>query len=144
MNIRFRSMKMKDIPSVYKIECDLFPDPWSKKSFEMEVKDKNVSFPFIVEAYNEIIGYIICWFYLNEFHIGNIAVMRQYQGRGIGKLMLNKVFESFGDYQRAYLEVRESNKIAINLYKSFGFEMVYRRKSYYSNGDDALVMVKTR
>ena len=40
------------------------------------------------------------------------------------------------------LEVRVSNKVAINLYKSCGFNVVATRKRYYENGEDAYLMLK--
>lgn len=142
--ICFRPMTLADVAVVHRIESRLFSDPWPKNSFRIEVKQKNVSFPFIVEDDNKIVGYIICWYYLKELHIGNIAVIPNKQRQGIGTFMLNKVFEYFVEYKKAFLEVRESNKNAINLYLAFGFEIIYRRKSYYPNGEDALVMVKNQ
>ena len=43
--------------------------------------------------------------------------------------------------QRAYLEVRVRNNVAINLYKKFGFETISTRKGYYKDGEDAYVML---
>jgi ribosomal-protein-alanine N-acetyltransferase len=140
----FRPMIQDDISEVHKIESILFSDPWPKHSFITELKQKNVSHPFVVEEQTKIIGYIICWYYIDELHIGNIAVIPERQRQGIGTFMLNKIFEYFVDYKKAFLEVRESNKNAINLYSEFGFETIYRRKSYYTNGEDALVMIKNR
>jgi ribosomal-protein-alanine N-acetyltransferase len=137
-------MTMEDISAVYKIETLLFSDPWSKKSFKTELRKKNVSYPFIAEENSKIVGYAICWYYWDELHIGNIAVVPDKQRQGIGSFMLNKIFEYFMEYKKAFLEVRESNKNAINLYQAFGFEAIYRRKAYYPNGEDALVMVKNR
>jgi ribosomal-protein-alanine N-acetyltransferase len=144
MNLHFRAMTDKDIPKVYKLECLLFSDPWPKKSFKTELRQKHVSFPFVVENENEIVGYIICWYYVDELHIGNIAVIPEKQHQGIGKYLLGKVLDYFVEYKSAFLEVRRSNKNAINLYLTFGFQAIYRRKAYYPNGEDALVMVKNR
>ena len=41
---------------------------------------------------------------------------------------------------KAFLEVREGNSSAILLYRSCGFKAAGRRKNYYSNGEDALLM----
>lgn len=142
MNLHFRPMIYKDVSAVYKIERLLFNDPWPKNSFKTEVRQNNISYPFIVEENSEILGYIICWYYLEELHIGNIAVIPDQQRQGIGKFMLEKVLEYFSDYNKAFLEVRESNKKAINLYMTFGFEAIYKRNAYYTNGEDALVMIK--
>jgi ribosomal-protein-alanine N-acetyltransferase len=133
-----------DVSEVHRIESLLFSDPWPKYSFKSELKRKNISYPFVVEEDKKILGYIICWYYIEELHIGNIAVIPEKQRQGIGTFMLQKVFDNFMEYKKAFLEVRESNKNAINLYLAFGFEPIYRRKGYYTNGEDALVMVKTR
>lgn len=142
MKLNFRPMISSDISEVYKLEGLLFSDPWPKNSFKTEINQNDISFPFVVEKNSEIVGYIICWYYLEELHIGNIAVIPNLQRQGIAKFMLNKVFDYFSDSNKAFLEVRESNKKAINLYTTFGFEPIYRRKDYYTNGEDALVMVK--
>ena len=144
MKLILREMQLDDVSAVSKLETELFPDPWPKKSFINEILAKKISFPFIVEENNEIIGYIICWYYLKELHIGNVAVTMAKQGKGVGRFLLRNIFEIFSDSDKSFLEVRETNKIAIKLYNSFGFKITYRRKSYYSNSEDALVMVKVR
>ncbi len=137
-------MGSNDIEEVSKIEHDLFEDPWTKNSFINEIKQENISYPFIVEENDLILGYIICWYYICELHIGNIAVRRNFQRRGIGKFMLKNVFEIFPDFDIAFLEVRNNNNKAIQLYNSFGFKATHRKKAYYPNGDDAIVMEKFR
>jgi ribosomal-protein-alanine N-acetyltransferase len=137
-------MTRDDISQVHNIESILFSDPWPKHSFINELSQKNISFPFVVEENSRIVAYIICWYYINELHIGNIAVIPEKQRQGIGTFLMNQVFDYFAEYEKAFLEVRESNKKAINLYELFGFKTIFRRKSYYSNGEDALVMVKIR
>ena len=52
------------------------------------------------------------------------------------------IFNKFEDYKIAYLEVRENNFAAIDLYNKFGFQQISLRKEYYSNGEDAIVMIK--
>ena len=142
MNLVFRPMQLKDVAVVSQIESSLFPDPWPAASFAAEVNDESISFPFVVENENGIAGYTICWYYHQELHIGNIAVRMEDQGKGIGRYLLEEIFRFFNEFKTAYLEVRESNIKAINLYKQAGFEPAYRRKKYYRNGEDALVMVK--
>ena len=144
MKLILREMQLDDVSVISKLETELFPDPWPKKSFINEILAEKISFPFIVEENNEIIGYIICWYYLKELHIGNVAVTMAKQGKGVGRFLLRNIFEIFSDSDKSFLEVRETNKIAIKLYNSFGFKITYRRKSYYSNDEDALVMVKVR
>jgi [ribosomal protein S18]-alanine N-acetyltransferase len=142
MNVVFRRMQNKDVGEICKIENDLFEDAWSKSSFLYEIKNISFSFPFVLILDNIIVGYCVCWFYEKELHIGNFAIKNDFQNKGIGKILMQKIFALFPDYQQAYLEVNVSNKAAISLYLKFGFTVLSTRKSYYANGEDALVMVK--
>lgn len=42
--------------------------------------------------------------------------------------------------QVCFLEVRRDNEPAIELYKRMGFERVGRRRGYYRDGTDALIL----
>jgi ribosomal-protein-alanine N-acetyltransferase len=142
MNVVFRRMQNKDVGEICKIENDLFEDAWSKSSFLYEIKNTSFSFPYVLILDNIIVGYCVCWFYENELHIGNFAIKKNFQKKGFGKVLMQKIFNLFPDYQQAYLEVNVSNEVAIGLYFKFGFNVLSTRKSYYANGEDALVMVK--
>ena len=39
-----------------------------------------------------------------------------------------------------YLDVREGNQPALALYRKVGFTLDGRRRAYYANGEDALMM----
>lgn len=143
MNVVFRRMQKKDVAEICKIENDLFEDAWSKTSFLYEIKNTSFSFPYVLILNKIVIGYCVCWFYQNELQIGNFAIKKEFQKKGLGKMLMQKIFDLFPDYEQAFLEVNASNKIAIGLYLKFGFNILSTRKSYYANGEDALVMVKS-
>jgi ribosomal-protein-alanine N-acetyltransferase len=142
MNITFRHMKYSDIAQVIRMERELFSDPWSLESFLEDLRENDTSYSFVLDLGENIIGYAVCWYYFNELHIGNFAIHPDYQGKGIGSFFLERIFNTFSDYKAAYLEVRENNLAAIRLYKKFGFKKAYHRKRYYSNGENAIVMIK--
>lgn len=90
-----------------------------------------------------VLGYAGFWLLVDEAHICTIAVHPQWRGRGLGELLLLALIErgiELGAH-RATLEVRVSNRIAQELYAKYGFEIVSRRKGYYSdNNEDAYIM----
>lgn len=93
-----------------------------------------------------LIGYSGFWQVADEAHISTIAVHPDWRGNKLGELLLwNMIRHAIR--QRACkvtLEVRVSNKLAQNLYYKYGFEIVGRRKGYYSdNGEDAYNMLLT-
>ncbi|NJK47588.1 ribosomal protein S18-alanine N-acetyltransferase [Candidatus Gracilibacteria bacterium] len=94
-------------------------------------------------ANEQIIGCGCFWAILEEAHITLLMIDPDYQGKGLGQLLLYSLLEDAYKRQleRATLEVRVSNEVAISLYKKFGFKIAGRRKGYYqTTGEDALIL----
>jgi ribosomal-protein-alanine N-acetyltransferase len=74
-----------------------------------------------------------------EYEILNLAVDPEFRRHGIARSLLGAFLKGIqGD---VYLEVRESNRAALNLYRSMGFEEVIIRKKYYENPcEDGIVL----
>ena len=74
-----------------------------------------------------------------------IAVDKNYTRKNIASTMLNHIIEVCKkmDLDNIFLEVRESNIPAINLYEKHGFKKISIRTNYYKdNNEDALIYVK--
>jgi ribosomal-protein-alanine N-acetyltransferase len=137
-----RRMTDKDLEAVTDLERTIFPDPWSRDSFEFDLKNNPYSVPLILEDEQKIVGYAIIWKIYEEFHIANLAIQPEKQGKKLGTYLLKEILNMHQDCAYAILEVRESNKRAIQLYKKFGFRTIMKRTRYYRNGETALVMQK--
>lgn len=75
-----------------------------------------------------------------EYEVHTIGVDPAYQGRGIGRRLLEELL-AFADGGVVYLEVRTDNAAALALYRSTGFEQVGLRRRYYRvSGADAYTM----
>jgi [ribosomal protein S18]-alanine N-acetyltransferase len=90
----------------------------------------------------EILGLGCYWAILDEAHITVLGIEPRYQRRGLGQWLLIQLLEDACQrgLTRATLEVRPSNQKALSLYESFGFEALGTRKSYYPDGEDALIL----
>ena len=76
----------------------------------------------------------------DEREILNLVVASRFRRRGIGRELLQHQIVLFPG-TRWFLEVRESNQAAINLYKSMGFRPSGRRPDYYEDpAEPAIVM----
>lgn len=143
MNYLIRPMKYTDIEYVYKIESQVFPNPWPKSFFKNDLQKSNV-IALVICNDDAIIGYGLADCITEELHITNIAIDINHQHQGAGTKLLAEM-EKFGLERgciKAYLEVRVTNKYAINFYKKFGYQIMYIRKNYYLDGADAYVMAK--
>lgn len=138
-----RRMVEGDIEAVAAIEAATFPTPWSRDAFASEMR--NVAARYLVaEVEGVVIGFAGAWIILDEAHVTNIAVLREYRGRGFGRLLTAGLMQYLANLGAAYvtLEVRRSNAVAQGLYESLGFQRLGVRKRYYEdNGEDALIMV---
>lgn len=77
----------------------------------------------------------------DRMELDDILVKEEHRNKGIGnKLMGYLVSVAINErVVNITLEVRESNEIARNMYKKFGFREVALRKSYYGDEDGILM-----
>ena len=120
------------IKRVAELEQEIFPDAWSAKEVESTVSQKH-AFCAVAKDEDEIVGYFLCYFVLDEWEIARIAVSPDARRKGIGQklfdYMLN-VCEEKG-MARLLLDVRESNLPAIHFYEKNGFVTDGIRKNFY-------------
>ncbi len=90
-----------------------------------------------------IAGFLGTWYMVDEAHIVSVGVRDRYRRSGIGEMLLIAAIEQamIRGAGVVTLEVRSSNRPAINLYRKYGFSERGVLKSYYAdNREDALIM----
>lgn len=135
-------MQEKDLDQVIQIENASYPCPWARIHFLDELNAK-YNFPLVaLDISGRLVGYICPMLLLDEGHIFNVAVHPLFRGKGIGKILVNRVIEEcrISGAEFITLEVRISNQSALSLYRSIGFTECGHRIRYYENGEDALLM----
>jgi ribosomal-protein-alanine N-acetyltransferase len=99
--------------------------------------------PALEAELRSIVGYAGLWLMTDEAHITTIGIDPDYQGNGLGELLLVKLIDCAKSIGARWLtlEVRVTNHVAQRLYEKYTFkEMGIRRRYYSDNGEDALVM----
>ncbi len=137
-------MKRRHLAEIVEMEKDLFSDPWPVELFERELRDDKIGYSVVGEEKGKVVCYGISWRVRGEFHVANMAVRRDRQGRGVGKALIDRMLADAREegFRIATLEVRISNRPAIRLYRSRAFREVALRRGYYpDNNEDALVML---
>ncbi len=126
------------LKDILEIEHACFSDPWTPAMFVVSEREKIIT----AESKGKIVGFACFQHFLDECHILNVAVLPDFRKQGIGHQLIEWILtrtEAAGDF---YLEVRAGNPPAISLYRNFGFQVIGKRKSYYRDGETALVMHK--
>lgn len=136
-------MEPKHIDGVMVVEHLSFTVPWSRESFTQELMTNGFAHYIAAIENDVVIGYAGMWKIEDEGHITNVAVHPEFRGTHIGKKLMEALIKLAKDsgIRAMTLEVRKSNYIALNLYKSLGFTEAGIRKNYYSdNREDAIIM----
>ena len=140
--IIIRRMTLNDVDGVHDIEAATFARPWTRQDFVKEMTTNACARYLVAEQNGAVIGYAGAWIVLDEAHVTNVAVAKEFRGQGVGRLLTAGLMQYASNLGVVYatLEVRKSNETAKRLYQSLGFEYVGVRKRYYEdNGEDALL-----
>lgn len=144
MDIKIVKMQKSDVDNVIAIEAEAYGEHhWSKESFLNELSNDLARYYSAFDNDGNLVGYAGCWQILEEVHITNIAVSPEFRRNKIGERLLKRIVDDCYKNKAKYitLEVRVSNKPAINLYEKYGFKSLGVRKGYYqNNNEDALIM----
>jgi ribosomal-protein-alanine N-acetyltransferase len=151
--VRVRPVEEADLHSIQRIEQVSFPEPWPAAAFE-----RYLGAPGFLVAVGEeppgrtidrvaVVGFVVADVIRRDGrpwgHVKDLAVHPDRRGRGIGSRLLAAALEVLTSRtDRVGLEVRASNEAAQELYRGFGFEVRRRDPGYYSDGEDALLMVR--
>ncbi|OYT60874.1 MAG: ribosomal-protein-alanine N-acetyltransferase [Desulfurococcales archaeon ex4484_217_1] len=144
MALKIRPAREDDIDRIFEVETLSFKEPYPKGLLYIYLKLTPELF-LVIEKNGKVIGYTIGLLKPSKLgHIVSLAIDPKERRKGYGTLLLKKLLEKFKELGvcKVRLEVRVSNRPAINLYSKHGFKIAYIIKRFYLNGEDAYVMVK--
>lgn len=140
-----RKARIDEVNLICDIEATGIRHPWSKALIESLItSDRKVALVAVNDD-DLPVGYIGASFLFEEAEIGNICVVPDQRGQGIGQLLMESLddFMMNHEVKKIFLEVESSNKSAIRLYEKNGYVKYNARSNYYGQGLDALLYVKT-
>lgn len=141
-----RTATKADLAEVVALERICYGDPWPASAFAPLPNSEQVVFKVAHqtgEGSARLAGYVVGWYVMDEGELANLAVAPDLRGQGVGRMLLDAMLEdaSARGTIQLYLEVRESNSAARQLYAARGFKEVGRRNRYYRGPtEDALIL----
>lgn len=139
-----RRMQFTDLEAVAALEARSFTLPWSLTIFSGQLA-RDTGICLVCEDGGSIIAYLIADMFVDVWHLMNVCVAVESRRDHVASELLENYFaitERKG-HRGHTLEVRVSNKAAIELYRSFGFVSTGIRPRYYSDDhEDAVIMWK--
>ncbi len=141
-----RITESHDLDAVAALEAATFTNPWTREMLERELRQSNVARVYVLRLPGRrVAAFCACWVVYDELHINTLAVDPDLRRQGWGTLLMRRLLAEAAreGAQRALLEVRRSNEVALHLYASLGFTVTATRKNYYTQPEeDALVLSK--
>jgi ribosomal-protein-alanine N-acetyltransferase len=127
-------MTQDNLDAVIAIEQTAYSHPWTRGNFRDSLNP-------LFEAQclwldDELLGYFLAMHGVEEMHLLNITVAPAHQGQGWGHMMLDalSLMSRHAGAQWLWLEVRQSNQRALQVYVRYGFKQISIRKDYYPAG----------
>ncbi len=137
-----RAPQPGDVRALVAAELECFADPWPPQFFVSELFAPG-RFQKLLEARDgSLAGYLFAaWQYL-DLHVLKVATRPPFRRQGAARhlMALAEDHARTAGGETVTLEVRDTNLAAIELYRSLGYDEVGRRRRYYADGEDALVM----
>lgn len=137
-----RNMQMSDAEGIAVLEREAFSDAWTEKGI-IDTFHQQQAFIVVAEKDEQIVGYCIMYYVLDEGEIARIAVSDSCRRQGVGRAVLNEVNNIClqKGISRILLDVRESNDAARAFYKQYGFVEDGMRKNFYDMPKEHAVLM---
>ena len=140
-----RPMKESDLNVVMYLENTCFVAPWGLKDVKYELNDNPVSNLWVIESdLTGVVGFVDYWITFDSATVCQICINPVYQRKGLGSMLIEEMIKDCRteNVRNITLEVRDHNVPAIKLYEKLGFKKTVIKEAYYTNGDNALYMIK--
>ena len=135
-----KQLSIEELDYVTHLESMLFDKPWSSSQLISHLNSNNLIWGAWEKG--ELQGYLIVSEVAHEWEIYRIAVANEFRRMGIAHSLLFHFEKQCQSDDLIFLEVNETNSSAQKLYEKEGFSITGRRKAYYSDGKDAILMMK--
>ena len=146
-----RSATPDDIPAMIRLEQQASTAAhWSERDYDalflLEAPPR-----IAIVAENErgptrVVAFVVARCGIDEWEIENVAVASDHRRRGMAERLIGAVLDRAASTGVAsvVLEVRESNRAAVQLYQKLGFTQEGLRRGYYRNPVENACLLRRR
>ena len=149
-------MTVDDLDAIMALERVCFKDPWTRRMYLADLTQNELAtylamrspigdpghYSSLVTRHSSLLAYGGFWLMADEAHIATIASHPDWRGCGLGLTLMVALLDvaQAAGVRLSTLEVRAGNLPAQRLYEKVGFEIAGRRRHYYRDGEDGLIM----
>ena len=125
------------IEQIFNLEKEIFKNSAFNRTYLDSLIKADNSFIYTYIIDDKVCGYLMVLDSIDVYEILAIATIEEYRNKGIAQELLDKI-----KMKDIFLEVRESNQVAINFYKKNKFKEISIRKNYYSEPNENAIIMK--
>lgn len=147
MRYLVREMRLEDVPQAIEIDRESFLTLWPVLPYKKDLMYNDMAHYLVAcdataAKKQRVYGVIGLWLMAGDAHIMTLGVRQAHRRQGIGEsLLISAIDLTFTLKAKLMtLEVRSANEPAQALYAKYGFIQTGHRRSYYSSGEDAVIM----
>ncbi len=143
MALEVRPAREADLASLAAIEKACFPDPWGEIALRGQLAAQT-GLSLAAELDGQVIGSLFLSFIPPEGEVYRVAVLPAARRMGVGDALITAGLAAAREagVRHMFLDVREGNIPAQNLYKKHGFTVIGHRARYYRAPTEDAVLMK--
>ncbi|EGK08373.1 ribosomal protein S18-alanine N-acetyltransferase [Kingella kingae] len=136
-----RLAQPNDLADLQRIDTQSNPSAWTAAHFEAACTSPHDTV-LVLQQQQHIVAFIVWQTVCDEMELHLIATDTAYRQQGCASALIEHMLHVAHQQNiaRIFLEVRQSNHAAQQLYAKHGFVHIATRKNYYSNGENAWIM----
>ncbi|HEY3311512.1 MAG TPA: GNAT family N-acetyltransferase [Anaerolineales bacterium] len=130
-----RPMTESDLTAVTAVDKSGFARLWRNSRQALDAGFKQAGFAAVASVNDEIVGYQISTRNSFGVHLARLAVSAQFQGEGIGYLLVQDLISQSwqAGLHRLTVNTQSDNSTSLALYQKMGFKLTGERYSVYTN-----------
>jgi len=140
-----RWMIRRDMDEVLEIENAVFDAPWQESDYVKRLRQRNC-IGMVVDDGKRVVGFMVYELHRKKLHVLNLAVHPDWQGKGLGRSMVERLAEKLSTQRRMriVLEVRETNLNAQQFFRHCGFRATAIFHDHFDNCDEDAYQMEYR
>jgi ribosomal protein S18 acetylase RimI-like enzyme len=136
--VKVRPATPADLAALAGLERELFgPDAWSTTLLAPVLSGSRAGSCLVAAHEGRVVGYVVTSLAGDTLDLQRLGVQPPHRRRGVARALVEA---ALADASQVLLEVGAGNEGAIAFYEAEGFAEIARRRRYYRDGSDAVVM----
>ncbi|WP_260291125.1 ribosomal protein S18-alanine N-acetyltransferase [Sedimenticola hydrogenitrophicus] len=143
--LRIRPLRESDVDAIMTVEHRCYDHPWTPGIFRDSLRVGYICWGYFLDQ--RLVGYAVMSVAAGEAHVLNICTDPEVRGQGLARRLMQRLINQAREREAdtVFLEVRASNRVALGLYESLGFNEIGLRRGYYpvdKGREDAILLAK--